>query len=76
MKLKKSHIPDKKFIKAQLERGMKVELEHTSSRKIAKDIAKAHLIESGRITKTGKISSKYYDELYKMEKKLRRRRNG
>lgn len=72
MKLKYSQIPDSKFIKSQLIRGMKVEREHTTSNRLAKTIAKAHLIETGRKTKEGKIDSKYYDELYKMERKLKR----
>jgi hypothetical protein len=72
--LKHETIPDHKFVKSQLVRGMKVEFEHTNLHKKAKAIAKAHLLETGHKTKSGKISSKYYDELYKLERKLKRRR--
>jgi hypothetical protein len=53
-------MPDSDFPKAQIEKGMKVETEHTESKKIAKEIAKDHLVES----------PKYYTELAKMEEKL------
>ncbi len=43
------------FDKKQLRMGVKVETEHTTSRKIAKQIAKAHLVED----------SKYYTKLRK-----------
>lgn len=52
--------PDKYFSKSQLKAGIKFELEHTTSRKVAKQIVKAHLKESPL----------YYKELTKMEKKL------
>ena len=45
MKLKHGNEPDTKFNKKQLKMGIKTEMEHTYSRKIAKMIAKAHLIE-------------------------------
>jgi hypothetical protein len=45
-------------------KGIAVELEHTSDRKIARCIAAAHLEESPR----------YYTELARMERKLRRAR--
>lgn len=70
--LKKEEVPDSMFIKSQLIRGMKVEFEHTDNRKNAKAIAKAHIIETGEKTKTGKWTSRYYDELYKLEKKLKK----
>ena len=70
--LKKEGVPDSKFIKSALIRGMKVEFEHTDNRKKAKAIAKAHIIETGKKTKTGKWTSKYYDELYKLERKLKK----
>lgn len=70
--LKKESVPDSKFIKSELLRGMKVEFEHTDNKKKAKAIAKAHIIETGKKTKTGKWTSKYYDELYKMERKLKK----
>lgn len=43
--LKKGNVPDKKFNKAQLKIGAKVEHEHTDDNIIAKQIAKAHLSE-------------------------------
>ncbi len=58
----KSNRPDSSFNKTQLRQGTKVELEHTDSRKIAKQIAKDHLEESPR----------YYIELGKLEKRLER----
>lgn len=70
--LKKESVPDSMFIKSELLRGMKVEFEHTDNKKKAKAIAKAHIIETGKKTKTGKWTSKYYDELYKMERKLKK----
>jgi hypothetical protein len=45
-------------------RGIAVEMEHTSSRKIAKCISAAHFEESG---------AAYYVELAKMERKLKRK---
>jgi len=74
MKLKGSNLPDNMFIKSQLIRGTKVEKEHTNNKTLAKTIAKVHLAETGKKTKSGKISSKYYDELYKLEKRLRRKK--
>ena len=46
--------PDSAFNKTQLEKGIKVEMEHTMSRNVAKRIAKDHLAECPR----------YYLELY------------
>ena len=54
--------PDKYFNTTQLRKGMRVEMEHTRNPKIAKEIAKDHLTEHKR----------YYIELEKMEKKLKR----
>ena len=48
----------------QLDMGIKVELEHTKNRKIAKQIALDHLCEF----------PKYYTELAKMEKRLKSRK--
>lgn len=50
--------------RATWEKGVRVEMEHTSDRKVARCIAAAHLEES----------SLYYDELAKMERRLRRGR--
>ncbi len=57
---KGSKYPDSFFNPTQLKHGIKVELEHTKSKRVAKAIAKDHLAES----------SQYYVELKKMEKKL------
>lgn len=45
-KLKHSKDRDSKFDKTQLRQGIKVEMEHTESKEIAKAIAKAHLSEN------------------------------
>jgi hypothetical protein len=52
---KHGNVPDSNFIKTQLRMGIKTETEHTNSHKIAKQIAKAHLIEN----------PKYYTKLKK-----------
>lgn len=50
----------KKFDKNQMEKGKKVEMEHTNNPAIAEEIAEDHLTEF----------DKYYDALEEMEKKL------
>lgn len=50
--------------KNQLKMGIKIEMEHTRSKAIAKKIALDHLREF--------TTGKYYTELIKMEKKLKR----
>lgn len=73
MKLKHANVPDSKFIKSQLDRGMKVERdEHTNSNLIAKTIAKSHIMETGWKTSTGKWTSLYYPNLSIMERRLKR----
>jgi len=57
---KGSKYPDSFFDSTQLKYGVKVEMEHTKSKRVAKAIAKDHLLESPQ----------YYVELKKMEKKL------
>ena len=54
---------DSLFNSKQLAKGIKVEMEHTKRKGIAKEIAKDHLTEF----------PDYYNELDKMEKKLRRK---
>ena len=49
--------PDKNYNKRQLQAGVKVELEHTRSRRVAKIIAKDHLDER----------KDYYKRLKKVE---------
>jgi len=58
--LKYGNLSDKLFIKTQLKKGVETELEHTNSKKIAKQIAKAHLVEE----------PKYYTYLSEMESKF------
>lgn len=53
------YIPDSAFDGKKLEKGIKHELEHTKSRKVAKEIAKDHLVED----------ADYYEKLDKIEKK-------
>jgi hypothetical protein len=66
IKLKKGNIPDSKFNRRQLHIGTLVEMEHTNDKSIAKQIAKAHLTESG----------KYYFYLNKMEHCMKQKRLG
>lgn len=58
--LKHGEIPDEAFNPKELTKGIKVEMEHTDSEDIAKQIAKAHLVESPY----------YYIYLEEMEKKI------
>lgn len=57
----KKHGVDEKEIERQLEKGIKVEYEHTKSKKEAAEIARDHLDEF----------PDYYDRLEKMEKKAK-----
>lgn len=59
IKLKKANVPDSHFNKAALEKGIKVEYEHTNDHDVAKAIAKAHLMED----------PKYYEKLKKYVEK-------
>ena len=59
MDLKYGNVPDSKFDPEQLAIGIKVETEHTDDQEMAKQIAKAHLIED----------ELYYTHLLEMEKK-------
>jgi Protein of unknown function (DUF5661) len=63
MTLKHGDEPDEKFDSAELKKGIAIEMEHTTDPAIAKQIAKAHLMEFPH----------YYndpDGLINMEKKL------
>ena len=53
--------PDTLFDPIQLQKGMKIEMEHTNDPQIAKEIAKDHLTEF----------PKYYDYLEEMEARLK-----
>lgn len=61
-KIAKKHGVDEKEIERQLEKGIKVEYEHTRSKKEAAEIARDHLDEF----------PDYYDRLDKMEKKAKK----
>lgn len=54
----KKHKVDMSYLRGQLASGIKVEKEHTSKRKVAKEIALDHLGED----------PKYYEKLKKIEK--------
>lgn len=53
------NLPDDAFDQKQIQKGVKVEQEHTKNKALAKEIAKDHLSEF----------SDYYDRLEKMERK-------
>lgn len=57
--LAKKHKVDPSYIRRQLERGIKVEHEHTTKLRVARQIALAHLGED----------PDYYKKLKKIEKK-------
>jgi hypothetical protein len=58
---KHNDIPDSEFDKNELEKGIKIEMEHTDNPEIAKAIAKDHLSEC----------KKYYTFLESMERKCK-----
>ncbi len=57
----------KEYDKDQLEKGTKVEKEHTNDTEVAEEIAMDHLEESD--DKKGKKGEKYYDKLKRMEER-------
>lgn len=57
---------DEEFDEKQLEKGIKVELEHTGDVETAKEITKDHLTEN----------CEYYDHLEEMEKKMDQKKKG
>ena len=61
---KHNAVPDNKFNKRELQMGIKVEMEHTNDKSIAKRIAKDHLSEEGL--------SRYYTYLEKMEREAKK----
>lgn len=66
----KGHDP-REYDPKVLAKGIKVELEHTSSKAKAREITMDHIEESAKLDpKTGLKTSEYYDELDKMEKRL------
>jgi len=58
--LKQGDRPDSEFDSKQLSMGVEVETEHTDNKALAKQIAKAHLVEN----------TNYYTYLDKMEKEM------
>ena len=60
---KQGGVPDSRFNRRQLDLGARVEREHTNNPCLAKQIAKAHLVENAN----------YYKMLKQMETKMRRR---
>jgi len=60
--------PDERYDSNQLEKGIKVELEHTDDPKKAKEITKDHLEESKDFK--GGTGAKYYNKLEDMEDKI------
>lgn len=71
---KSDNQPDKKYDKEQLEKGTKVEMEHTDNKEIAKEVAKDHLEESEDF-KDGN-GGKYYDRLEKLENKIKEKNSA
>lgn len=59
---KKGNIPDSKFNPKSLKQGISTEKEHTNKVCLAKQIAKAHLVENPN----------YYVLLKKMERRLKK----
>lgn len=62
-------IPDSAFSKRELAKGIKVELEHTSSRAVAKKIAKDHLVEDRNYYRKLAIMEETPYEEYKKRKR-------
>lgn len=66
--------PDSDYPKDQLEKGTKVEKEHTDSEAEAKEIAKDHLEEEKELNPDkNKDDLEYYDELDNMEEGLKKK---
>jgi len=61
----------KDFDKDQLEKGKKIELEHTDDEELATEIVMDHLEEAGDLK--GKDGAKYYDLLEDMEKRIEKK---
>ena len=55
-----------------LAKGAEIEKEHTSSKRKAETIALQHIKEFPIKTADGKLDSKYYEELIRMEKRLKK----
>ena len=64
---------DSEYPKDQLEKGIKVEMEHTNDPALAKEITKDHLEEEKELRSSrNKGPLRYYDELHDMESKLKK----
>lgn len=62
---------DSEYPKDQLKKGIKVEMEHTTSKAKAKEITKDHLQEEKEMSGKSKDELEYYDELEDMENSLK-----
>jgi hypothetical protein len=60
---------DERYDKEQLEKGIKVEMEHTNDPEKAKEVVKDHLEETKDFK--GEEGAKYYDKLDKMEEEFK-----
>ena len=68
---KHNEMPDSTFDSEQLKMGIKVEMEHTNDKKIAKKIAKDHLVETpDYYTRLKKMENRSKKELHKAQKPL------
>lgn len=67
---KRERKPSSEYDQEQLQKGIKVEKEHTRDKDVAEMIAKDHLQESGDIK--GQKGGKYYDRLEEVEKKIKK----
>lgn len=60
---KNQNIPDDEFNQKELKMGIKVEMEHTDNKMIAKEIAKDHLMElDDYYTQLAKIEPHHFDD--------------
>lgn len=59
---KHCHLPDSYFDPRELALGIRIEMEHTNDRRLAKQIAKDHLVEI----------PDYYSRLIRMEREAKR----
>ena len=64
------------YNKKTLEKGAKVEAEHTTNKSEQKKIAMQHMAEFPKKDKDGKIDSDYYEELEELENDLKSKREN
>lgn len=65
-------VPDSMFDPKQLAAGRKIEKEHTKNKKAQTEITKDHIIEADMKDNKGRYVSPYYDELDKVEEKIKK----